>query len=291
MVREKTILGAILFSGAYCLAGMLYGIAKYLQATWGFPPAELTFFNFVIVSVCTLPWVTRRGGIKALKTDRYPLLLFRAGLGFALALSSLTAAHMLPLVDAVTLINMAPLWVPLLAIFILRERLSGRSALCILGGFIGMLLIIHPRIQGLNLAGDMVALAAGIFLAITIVVRRKLKNEPWQRVVFYYGVVGALLSAIFMIPSFKMPQGIQWVFFLVMGVFMYLIQRFATIAMHHAKATTLGPLTYSAIIVSGVIGWLVWGQIPTFLSMVGTFAIIVSGILIVVFELRGEVKT
>ena len=67
---------------------------------------------------------------------------------------------------------------------------------------------------------------------------------------------------------------------------MYLIQRFATIAMHYAKATTLGPLTYSAIIVSGIIGWLVWGQIPTFLTMVGTFAIIASGVLIVKFESR-----
>ena len=82
-MREKTMLGGVLFSGAYCLAGMVYGIAKYLQAKWGFHPAELTYFNFVIVSVCTLPRVMRQGGIKALKTDRYPLLLFRANAGSA----------------------------------------------------------------------------------------------------------------------------------------------------------------------------------------------------------------
>ena len=149
-----------------------------------------------------------------------------------------------------------------------------------------MLLIIRPRLQGMNFAGDMVGLIAGISLAASIVTFRKLKNEPWQRVVFYYGVIGAALSFIVMISSFKMPEGIQWVFFLVMGVLMYLAQWLATIAMHYAKATTLGPLTYSAIIVSGIIGWLVWGHVPTFLTMVGMALIVISGILIVMFEAR-----
>ncbi len=50
------------------------------------------------------------------------------------------------------------------------------------------------------------------------------------------------------------------------------------------------PLTYSAIIVSGIIGWVVWGQIPTFLTMVGTLVIIISGILIVMFDVREKVN-
>ncbi len=286
MTRENTILGGILFSGAFCLLGVLSGISKYLQSKWGFPPAELTFFNFSILAVCLLPWVTRQGGLKALKTNSYSLILIRSVLGFTAFLSFFTASHMLPLVDAVTLLNTAPLWVPLLAIFILRERLSGKAALCILGGFIGMLLIMRPRIQGMNFTGDLLGLGAGIMMAGTIVAIRKLKDEPWQRIAFYYAVVGIILSSVMVIPLFKMPQGIQWVFFLAMGVIMYLIQWLATIALHYAKATTLGPLTYSSIIVSGLIGWMVWGEIPTFLTMVGMFAVIVSGLLIVMFETR-----
>ena len=81
-----------------------------------------------------------------------------------------------------------------------------------------------------------------------------------------------------------------WAFFLVMGGIMYLIQWLATIALHYARATVLGPLTYSSIIVSGIIGWMVWGQIPIFLTLVGMFAIIVSGILIVMFESRERVS-
>ena len=284
MVREKTILGGILFSVTYCLMGVVSGISKYLQSTWGFPSAELTFFNFAILGVCLLPWVIRQGGINALKTKNYFPIFLRSICGFLAFLSFFTASHMLPLVDAVTLFNTAPLWVPLLAMFIVKERLSRKSAFCILGGFIGMLLVMHPRIQGMNFAGDALGLLSGIMMASCIVIMRKLKEEPWQRVAFCYALLGAAMSFALLISSFKMPQGIQWVFFLVMGGCTYVMQWFGTIALHHAKAIVLGPLTYCSIIVSGIIGWLVWGSIPTLLTVVGMIAIVASGILILIFE-------
>ena len=287
-MNRKAILGGVLFAGAYCLLGVVSGISKYLQSKWGFPPAELTFFNYGILTMCVLPWVIKQGGLKALKTSNYPLILIRSVLGFSAFLLFFTASHILPLVDAVTLLNTAPLWVPLFAMFVLGDRLSRKPALCILGGFIGMLLIMRPRIQGMNFTGDAVGLASGIMMATAIVIMSKLKHESWQRVSFHYGIVGVLLSSVFMIHSFKMPQGIQWLFFLAMGGITYLIQWFATVALHHAKAITVGPLSYSSIIVSGIIGWLVWGQIPTFLTIIGMFVVVISGILIVMFEARGQ---
>ena len=289
-MSEKPILGGVLFAGAYCLVGVISGISKYLQAKWGFHPTELTFFNFSIMALCLFPWLKSQGGIKALKTDNYWLLIVRAVLGFGTFFMFFKASHMLPLVDAVTFLNTAPLWVPFLAMFIIREHFYNKFTFCILGGFIGMLLVMHPRIQGMNLTGDIIGLSSGIFLASTIVVRRKLKNEPWQRINIYYGVVAAVLSFILMIPSFKMPQGIQWLFFLALGVLMYFITWFGTLAMHYAKATVLGPLIYSSIIVSGLIGWLVWGDIPKPLTIAGMLAIIVSGILMVMFGIRANKK-
>lgn len=149
-----------------------------------------------------------------------------------------------------------------------------------------MLIVVHPRLHGMSFTGDLFALVASLCLAASIIVRRDIRSEPWQRILFYYGVIGAMLSAFVMIAFFKMPQGIQWVFFAVMGVLLYFAQKLATIALHYAKASVLGPLTYSSIVVSGIIGWLVWGHIPTFLTVLGILIIVISGVLILIFDAR-----
>lgn len=288
-MSEKTIIGGLFFSGAYCLLGIVSALSKYLQTNCGYHTSELTFFSFLVVAACLLPWVLRSGGLKALKTNNLPLILLRSALGFSLFLAFYATSHHLPIVNAVTLFNTAPLWVPLWAILILQERLSKKAALCILGGFAGMLFVMHPRLQGLNLRWDVVGISSGVMMAAVIVIMRKLKDEPWQRIIFCYAVVGTVFSAVAMVPTFKMPQGHHWLVFLAMGALMYLIQWFATVALHYARAIVLAPLTYSSIIVSGLIGWLIWGHIPTLLMLLGIFMIILSGVLILIFELQ-EIK-
>ncbi len=286
MQKNKTILGGVMFAGSYCIVAVVYAVAKYVQSKWGFSTSQVACFNFTVVTLCALPWVVRNGGVNALRSDKYFLLSLRGVLGFGMTFLGFKAANLLPLVDAVTLLNTAPLWIAIIATFTLKERLSWKSILCIIGGFVGMLIVVHPRLHGMSFTGDLFALVASLCLAASIIVRRDIRSEPWQRILFYYGVIGAMLSAFVMIAFFKMPQGIQWVFFAVMGVLLYFAQKLATIALHYAKASVLGPLTYSSIVVSGIIGWLVWGHIPTFLTVLGILIIVISGVLILIFDAR-----
>ena len=69
---------------------------------------------------------------------------------------------------------------------------------------------------------------------------------------------------------------------------MYSMQILATKAFHYAKATVIGPLSYSSIIASGVIGLVVWEQIPTLKSLAGMFVVIVSGLLILFLGIKEE---
>jgi drug/metabolite transporter (DMT)-like permease len=136
----------------------------------------------------------------------------------------------------------------------------------------------------MNIEGDLYALFSGLALSFVMILMRMLKDEPWQKIVLFYSGTSVILSAIFGIPSFKMPHGFQWVLLLIMGVCMYMVQYLVTVALHFAKASTLSPLIYSSIIFSGIIGWVVWHHIPSAISLIGMLVIIASGILVLMLE-------
>jgi drug/metabolite transporter (DMT)-like permease len=145
-------------------------------------------------------------------------------------------------------------------------------------------MVLHPRLRDMNIEGDLYGLFAGLALSFIMILMRMLKDEPWQKIVLFYSGASVILGGILMIPSFKMPQGAQWGYLLVMGICMYSVQYLITIALHFAKASTLSPLIYSSIIFSGIIGWVVWHHIPSPISLAGMLVIIISGILVLMFE-------
>jgi len=140
----------------------------------------------------------------------------------------------------------------------------------------------------MNYIGDTEALLAGLGVSFVIVIMRLLKDEEHQRVVFYYGMISSVIGLFFILNSWKTPEGIEWLLLIGAGVCMYSMQMLATKAFHYAKATILGPLSYSSIIASGVIGLIFWDQMPTLISIAGMLVVIVSGILILFFGIREE---
>ena len=238
-MRHKIILGSFLFFIAYCLVGIISGLSKHLQTNAGFSPFELAFFNFLVIIIYSIPWVVRKGSIEAFRTAPYGLIFIRSLFGFVSFVTFFIATHKIPLINAVTLFNTSPLWVPLIAAIMLKEHISWKVLICIIFGFFGMLLVVHPRFGGMNLAGDLYGLVSGSAVAFALVYLRRLRNEPWQKVTFIYAVVCAIISLFFIVPSFKLPQGSQWLLLLAMGSCFYFVQCLVIIALHFAKASTL----------------------------------------------------
>ena len=140
----------------------------------------------------------------------------------------------------------------------------------------------------MNYLGDTEALLAGIGASFVIIIMRFLKDEEHQRVVLYYGIISTVASFFFVINTWRMPIGIEWLLLIGAGICMYSMQILATKAFHYAKATVIGPLSYSSIIASGVIGLVVWEQVPTLTSIAGMFVVIVSGLLILYLGVKEE---
>ena len=284
---NNILVGGFLCIVAYIFLSAMSAISKHLQDL-GFSVFHVLFFSFFFTFIFSLPWIFKQGLKTAFKTKFPFIIVSRSVLGFAAFSILFLSVKQIPLVDSLTLFNTAPLWVPFLAFIFLKERFSYKTLLCIVLGFLGIILVIHPRVAAMNFIGDAEALLAGLGASFVIVIMRFLKEEEHQRVVLYYGIISTVISFFFIYNSWKMPEGVEWLLLVGAGICMYSMQMLATQAFHYAKATVLGPLSYSSIIASGVIGLIFWDQVPTLTSIAGMLVVIVSGILILFLGIKEE---
>ncbi len=270
----------LLLGAAFALAtSMLVSLAT---AATKFTAAYVTIEQIVSAQylVCVaimLPAILRRG-ITALKTEHPWLHLVRGMAGWLCFYTYYLALNKIPLVDAALLRNTAPLCVPLVLFFWKGFRLPILNWLPVSIGFIGIALVLRPQGGGLSF-WHLVGLGSAITLAGSIVTTRALTlTEPTSRILFYYFSFSALCSLPMAIknwqpiPLFILPLmgGIGLSILLTMWLY--------TRAYTYAKARVLSPISYCGVLFTGLLGWIIWNQVPERSAVFGAVLIVFGGI-------------
>src|SRR5262245_1917616 len=161
------------------------------------PTAVVGFFQSSISLALFLPWVLRHG-IADVRTNQFPLHIVRAMSGLLSQLLYFWAVHTMQLVDAVLLVNAAPLFIPIVAFLWNRTSITWPVALSLLIGFVGVVLIIRPGRDLLTDPSALIALSAALFSAIALVSVNKLsgQNKP-DTILFYYFLIGSVATLPF----------------------------------------------------------------------------------------------
>jgi drug/metabolite transporter (DMT)-like permease len=225
-----------------------------------------------------LPWALA-GGAAGLRTGRPWMHLLRAATGTGAWFCLMLAIRRLPLPTAVLLTYSAPLWMPLIAWAVTRERVAPRVWLGAAIGFAGIALVLHPSAR-LPLDGAAWGLAAALLLALALLAVRWLgKTEPTPRILFYY----FLLSTLLMLPvaafDWTTPEPLGWLYLAGIAVALALGQLFIVIAYRYASAVRLSPFIYSVIVFTALIDWGVWGRAPSPVELAGMALVVGAGIL------------
>lgn len=280
--------------------GAFYAIACYLCvalmsvcskiASQNVSILTIVFFQNAICFLINLPKVLKHG-VKGLKTE-HPYLHFTRDLAGLLSFSFLFfSIQTIPLANAVLLQNTAPLWIPFIIWIWFKKKVPSHLWYSILIGFLGVIFILKPSSKIIDLH-SLMGLFSGIFLAISLLaIRRLAATEPMPRVLFYYFLLGTLFSAPFAAKEI-IPSLSGMVFFPLLGValFFFLAQVFITLAFGHSKASTLSPLSYSAVLFSAIFDGVIWGKIPDIWSAIGMILVILGGISAVYLEKKYEKK-
>lgn len=269
------------------LFATLDATAKHLAATFPVPMlvwARYTF-HFLLMMVFLAPSLrsglirTRHPGTQVVRA-----LTLVATTGFGIA-----ALQRMPLAETTAVVFITPLIVTVLAVPLLRERVTPGRYAAVAAGFIGILLIARP---GGGLAGTGVALAlvaALSYSAYQILTRKIAAMESAVTMVFYTALVGTLTMTL-ALPwywSGPMPDPAEVLLIGSLGIYGGTGHFLLTRAFRLAPASTLSPFLYVQLIFATALGWLVFGQLPDGWALAGMAVIAASGLWIALGERIG----
>ena len=258
-----------------CFVGM-GSLVKLLSEN--LPSQNVLFFRNLFGVLVLMPLIFKLG-IKTLQTNEFKWHLLRSLSGVSAMYCFFYALSELPLADAMLLKISAPLFIPIIALIWLSEHISLRAIMAIMIGFLGVVLVLKPT--GTIHIASIAGLLGGALAALAkVTIRRMSPTEPTSRIVFYFGVISLLVSAIPMFWFWKNPDQSEWLILVLLGAFGTLGQLFLTKAYALAPASKIAPFTYSSILFAAIIGWLFWDEIITLLTLTGALLIITAGIII-----------
>ena len=298
MVRDSRYRGIVFMLLAALGFSCMGGAAKLLKGS--FNAGQLVFWRNaigLIVLIFSFLSVAPQN-----KGGKFHLLLFRGMMGTTALYTLLFCILHIPLGTAVTYNLTSALFIAVFSFFLFREY-HGRVVLAaVLLGFAGMLLIYKPAIHFpwyYHAAG----LISGITSALAyITVHRLTGHYDTRIIVLSFILTGVLVPLVFMIIGFvfelppddvffiqwRWPSGMEWIYVLALGLFALFGQYFVTRAYGADKAGIVSSVGYANIIFSVFIGVALGDSYPDWMSTIGIFCIISSGILISYFKSAGK---
>jgi len=238
----------------------------------------IVFFRNVVGLILFLPFIFKQG-TSFVKTEKLWMHTWRSIVGLAAMYGFFYAIAHLKLSNAMVFTYSSPIFIPLIAWLFLKEKVT-TAMLCAAGlGFIGVFCVAKPD-QGLLNWISIVGISSSLLASMAFVTVRALtQTEPPERIVFYFCLIGSLLSVIPMFWVWR-PYHLQELLFLIgAGILANVSQIFMSHAYRLAPAGQIAPVNYIAIIFAGLWGFLLWNEVPDLYSVIG-FGIILSAILL-----------
>lgn len=296
-VKTNSSLPGILF---VITGGFVFSIQDVIikLISGSYPVHEIVFFRSLFAVLPILAIVKMEGGIHLLKTTN---MLFQLTRGLLLLLcytSYYLSMALIPLSHAVTIFFCCPLFIALLSIPLLGERVDQRGWASLIVGFVGIVVVVRPGGGGEMLnAGTMLAVFAGLFYALSAVCTRKYgERESGASLVFYPMMVflilsGAIWMAIgdgrfvsddnrnmdFLLRNWAMPGAKDILLMFVIGFIatagIYCLSQ----GYRLGQASVVAPFEYFVIPVSIVWGYVFWQELPDRFQVMGIIMIVGSG--------------
>lgn len=266
---------AFVIAGELMFASMGVGIRVVAGEL---PNESVVFFRNLFSLFLLTPWLLS-SGVGGFTTSVPHLHLLRGIAGVSAMYCFFYAIANIPLADAMLLKLTAPLFMPLVALWWLREPVAPRVWLAIAIGFCGVLVILRPGLEGMSPVA-LIALLGGVFAAVAkVTVRRLSQSEPPLRIVFYFALTAALVSSIPMTWLWQTPSPSAFGWLVAIALFATLGQLCLTNGLSLAPAARMGSFGYFAVIFGAAYGWLLWDEVLMWWTVAGTVLIVAAGLL------------
>jgi len=282
--HENIPLAILLMVGSGAVFTCSNAATKWLVAIY---PIGETMFTRTLVSLIFLgAFILPTAGLAVYRTQRIGAHVIRAGSQAASQTMLAIAFTMMPLAGVTAIMFSSPIFTTLASIYFLHERVGASRWIALLIGFLGVLVIAAPGADSFQV-GALFALGSDLLFGTVVVgVRGMTATESTGTLIMYQLTLLTGVYALTLPFGFVMPTGFDAMIMIVSGLGNGAAQYAWTRAIHLAPASAIVPFQYLQLVWAMLLGFAVWGDLPTVALLIGSAIVIASGLFLFWRETR-----
>ena len=223
--------------------------------------------------------------ISKLKVTNRPIIqIIRPGFLVCSISSLFVGLTYLPLAEATAIGFVAPLFITVLSVPILKQKVGIHRWCAVIVGLVGVMIIVRPGGNFWQLVSIMPLIGALFFALFQILTRLLSTTENPLTTLFYTGIGGLFWSSLIVSFVWIDPAPIHLLVFLATGVLGALAHLCLINAFNYAEASLLAPYNYTKLLWVAVFGYFIFDDIPSIDIWVGAGVIILAGLYVLYRE-------
>lgn len=278
------LISAVLFA-------VMSALIRYLGVRY--PIGEVVFYRSAFAIVPIILIYAWRGELAAtVRTERPLGQLNRGALSVVGMFCNFGALARLPLVESNAISFTSPLFSVAFAALFLKERVRIYRWSAVIVGFIGVLVVLAPHLSGdeltiamasaTSVGGVIYAIAGSITNAGTMIQTRLLtQSETTSSIVFYFSLICAIAGLVTWPFGWIAPTGREFLILACIGFLGGTGHIVLTESYRHAAASVVAPFDYTSMILALVLGYVMFGETPTVMIVIGSAIIAAAGLFVI----------
>jgi len=274
--KSKESIGIFFAILAYLSFSLLDAIQK--TAVINHSIFQLLFIKYVFVLFLSISESRRKRNNNFYKSKNIKLQVVRSLLSIVESGCFILSFRYLSLADVHSIGSLTPILIVFLSVIFLKEKISPKTWLAIIIGFIGVLIILRPGTSIFD-PKSMIPLTAAFFLSLYQVVTRKASEyDSAETSLFFTSIIGILIMSFLAFIYWQPVYPISYILFLGTGIFFSLGIYFQIIGLSLARASIIQPFHYTLIFWAIILGYFFYSDIPDIYTILGATIITFSGI-------------
>ena len=256
-----------------------------------FPLGEVVFFRSAFAIVPVVIYYAWRNELRSVVATRRPFGHMGRGVqGICAMFVNFAALARLPLMDATAISFASPLMTVALAALILKERVRRYRWTAVAIGFGGVIVMMWPYLDIWNIVnvgsvertiGALCALIGACLNAGTVIQTRRLTmSETTSSIVFYFSFICALAGLATLPFGWLATSVSDFVMLVMIGVIGGMSHLLLTESYRHAPASVVAPFDYTAMLWAFILGYFVFGELPSIFVYVGAIIVVACGLFV-----------
>ncbi len=285
MIKSRENIGIFFGAFAFFIFASSDVIQKY--ATIHHTIFQIIFFRYLFLLIVSFIESKRKKNKFFYKTKNIRIQLSRSVISVIETVFFVSSFKYLSLATAHSVASLAPVFVVILSMLILREKIEKALWFVIFFGFIGVIIILRPGFDIFDIK-SLLPLGAGFFFALYQVITKKASEyDPDETSLFFTSIFGLIIITVLALYFWHPLTYFSFFILPLIGIMMTLAHYSLIIALARSPASKIQPFHFTLIFWAIIFGYIFYNDIPDLPTIFGAIVIASSG----VFIIKNQTKT